>query len=536
VSESLAPPQNLDAEESVLGAILAAAATGSDAAARTLDAVQATGLKPGDFYRESHGIIFVAARRIADRGEPPDYLAVERELERAGELAGDRRIRLRELVALAPAWANADHHARLVMEAARRRRASDLGTELVRISHNGGLDASPGLRDELRVLLEPPPAGGRRPLEALTARDLVALPDPPGEDELLGSLAARGQRLVIGGHTGEGKTTLALALVKAAVSGEGFLGWHGQGGCRALVIDAEQGLKTIKRRLREAGLDDCEAVEIAMVPDGLSLDSDPGDIAALEARLAAGAYDLVVADPLYKLHTGDSNEERQAVNLMRRLDTWRVEYGFALILPVHCRKPIPGTKFSIHDLFGSSAYVRGAEVVIGVRRIARGVSELHFLKDRDGDLPVGDKWRLLFDRESGFRRDPKGDDRDVHAELVERLSDGNARTAAELAKPEEKGGIGRNRDDIEAALTGDPDTFRSVSGKEIGRSPRGTFWLLARLAEQVMQVGDQAHAQTHLLGSLSPEGGGGGASAEAGSQDEGEQVEQEPSEEDLDWR
>ena len=103
-------------------------------------------------------------------------------------------------------------------------------------------------------------AGEPFTLEALTAKALCEQPDPPGSDELLGPLLMRGNRAVIGAHTGEGKTTITLALVRAVVLGETFLDWRGAGG-RALVIDAEQGLKTIKRRLREAGLDDCEAVD-----------------------------------------------------------------------------------------------------------------------------------------------------------------------------------------------------------------------------------------------------------------------------------
>ena len=138
-----------------------------------------------------------------------------------------------------------------------------------------------------------------------------------------------------------------------------------------LVIDAEQGLKTIKRRLTEAGLGDCEEVDYLRVPDGLSLDSDEEQVAELKRVLAAGNYALVLADPLYKLHSGDSNDERQAVNLMRRFDAWREQYRFALQLPVHCRKPPPGAKFSIHEFFGSSAYLRGAEVVIGLQRPRR---------------------------------------------------------------------------------------------------------------------------------------------------------------------
>jgi len=264
-------------------------------------------------------------------------------------------------------------------------------------------------------------------LEVTTARDLCALPDPPASGELLGPLLVRGNRLVLGGHTGEGKTTLALSIARAVALGEDFLGWRGAGG-RVLVIDAEQGLKTIKRRLREAGLEDTDAIDYARVPDGLSLDTNDEQVAAVDARLAAGDYSLVLADPLYKLSAGDSNDERQAVELMRRFDAWRERYGFALLLPVHCRKPPMGAKFSIHEFFGSSAYLRGAEVVIGLQRVRDGYSRLHYFKDRDGDLPIGEAWGLLFDRDRGFRRDPD-DERpkqkadEVIAELLEAQPD-----------------------------------------------------------------------------------------------------------------
>ena len=259
-------------------------------------------------------------------------------------------------------------------------------------------------------------------LSVQTARALCALPDPPGSDELLGPLLVRGQRVILGGHTGEGKTTLALQILRAVVCGEQLLDWHGSGNLRALVIDAEQGLKTIKRRLREAGLADSDQVDYVRVPDGLELDSDERHVAEVERVLTVGGYALVICDPLYKLHAGDSNAEREAVDLMRRFDAWRERLRFALLLPVHCRKPVPGTKFSIHDLFGSSAYVRGAEVVLGLQRVRDGYSKLHFLKDRDGDLPIGTAWGLLFDREHGFERDPDDGKREpTAAEQVREL-------------------------------------------------------------------------------------------------------------------
>ena len=100
-----------------------------------------------------------------------------------------------------------------------------------------------------------------RDLEVLTARALCALPDPPKSDELLGPLLVRGSRTVLGAHTGEGKTTLALQALRAVVLGGEMLGYEGAGGGRALVVDLEQGLRTIKRRLREAGLARCDQLD-----------------------------------------------------------------------------------------------------------------------------------------------------------------------------------------------------------------------------------------------------------------------------------
>lgn len=255
-------------------------------------------------------------------------------------------------------------------------------------------------------------------LDVHTARELCALPDPPGTDELVGPLVGRRRRTIVGAHTGAGKSTITTALIRAATLGETFLDWQGAGGERALIIDAEQGLKTIKRLLRESGLHESDAVDYLRAPDGLSLDSDERHIAAVEELLATHDYAIVAADPLYKLHTGDSNDERAAVDLMRRFDKWRETYAFGLIVPVHCRKPPVGAKFSMHEFFGSSAYLRGAEVVLGLQRVRDGYSRLHFFKDRDGDLDVGSSWGLLFDRVHGYRRDPEDGKKQTAADQV----------------------------------------------------------------------------------------------------------------------
>jgi replicative DNA helicase len=119
------PPQNLEAEESVLGAMmLSPGAIG--AVSEIVDA--------GDFYRESHAKIYRAALALYARGEPVDAITLVDELEQRGELeeAGGR-VRLHELAALVPATANAGHYARIVREMATLRGLIEAGGEVARL-------------------------------------------------------------------------------------------------------------------------------------------------------------------------------------------------------------------------------------------------------------------------------------------------------------------------------------------------------------------------------------------------------------------
>jgi replicative DNA helicase len=116
------PPQNLEAEESVLGAMmLSPGAIG--AVSEALDA--------GDFYRESHAKIYRAALALYAKGEPVDAITLVDELEERGDLedAGGR-VRIHELAALVPASANAGHYARIVREMATLRGLIRAGGEI----------------------------------------------------------------------------------------------------------------------------------------------------------------------------------------------------------------------------------------------------------------------------------------------------------------------------------------------------------------------------------------------------------------------
>jgi replicative DNA helicase len=119
------PPQNLDAEESVLGAMMLS----PGAIGAVSEALSAT-----DFYRESHARIYRTALALYGRGEPVDAITLVDELERRGELEGiGGKVRIHELAALVPAAANAGHYARIVREMATLRGLIRAGSEIARL-------------------------------------------------------------------------------------------------------------------------------------------------------------------------------------------------------------------------------------------------------------------------------------------------------------------------------------------------------------------------------------------------------------------
>lgn len=119
------PPQNLEAEESVLGAILLSPVA-LGAVTEVLDAP--------DFYRASHGTIYTAALALYAKGEPVDAITLANELEQRSELeqvGGTAKIA--ELAAIVPAASNAGHYARIVKEMATLRGLVRAGQEIVRL-------------------------------------------------------------------------------------------------------------------------------------------------------------------------------------------------------------------------------------------------------------------------------------------------------------------------------------------------------------------------------------------------------------------
>jgi len=124
------PPQSLEAEMSVLGGIL----IDEQALDKTLEL-----LRPEDFYRESHRLIFESLIALGEKGEPADLVTLSANLQSRQKLeAAGGHAYLATLVDYVPTAANIVYYCRLVKEKAIARRLISVATEIATSGYEGG--------------------------------------------------------------------------------------------------------------------------------------------------------------------------------------------------------------------------------------------------------------------------------------------------------------------------------------------------------------------------------------------------------------
>ncbi|MGY1436801.1 replicative DNA helicase [Streptomyces reniochalinae] len=121
------PPQDLEAEKSVLGGMLLS----KDAIADVVET-----LKGPDFYRPAHETVYQAVLDLYAKGEPADPITVTAELTRRGEIGrvgGPGYVQ--SLVQAVPTAANALYYAEIVRERAVLRRLVEAGTRITQMGY-----------------------------------------------------------------------------------------------------------------------------------------------------------------------------------------------------------------------------------------------------------------------------------------------------------------------------------------------------------------------------------------------------------------
>lgn len=157
--EGKIPPQNLDAEMSLLGAVL----IDDEVLANVSDR-----LRPNDFYDNRHEKIYDAMFRLYERHRPVDLLTLSDELSKKDELEGvGGSAYLTELTNYVPTAAHAEAYADMIVQKAVRRRLIKASTDIAEL----GFDEEKNIQE----LLETAEAELFSVSDAGTKQDLVSL-------------------------------------------------------------------------------------------------------------------------------------------------------------------------------------------------------------------------------------------------------------------------------------------------------------------------------------------------------------------------
>jgi replicative DNA helicase len=219
------PPQDIPAEQSVLGGMLLS----KDAIADVAEVIRGA-----DFYRPAHEMVYEAIVDLYARGEPADAVTVAAELSKRGELGrvGGAPY-LHTLISSVPTAANAAYYARIVRERSVLRRLVDAGTRIAQLGYatDGGdvdelVNAAQAevyavterrasedylpLRDVINATMEEIDAASSR------GEGLVGVPTGFADLDRLTNGLHPGQMVIVAARPAIGKSTLGLDICRAA--------------------------------------------------------------------------------------------------------------------------------------------------------------------------------------------------------------------------------------------------------------------------------------------------------------------------------
>lgn len=410
------PPQNLEAEQSVLGGMLLS----KDAIADVIESMQ-----PRDYYRPAHETIHQAILHLYIQGDPADPITVTSELTKRGDLdrvGGPGYIH--SLVQKVPTAANAEYYAEIVHEQAVLRRLTEAGTRITQLGYAGE-----GELDDIKNTAE------SELLDALKSRETSAgyayvredVPDfwdvldakmkgtgtmtglPTGFSDLdaLTTGLQPGQLIVIGARPATGKSTIALDVVRAASIK------HGK---TSAFFSLEMGRSEIVQRLYSAecrvalhhiragsvGEDDLErmAARTSVIENAPIIVDDSPNLTFMEIRSRARriaqtrGLDLLVVDFLQLVESGGTRRaetrQQEVSEISRNLKLLAKELGIPVIALSQLNRGSEqrtDKKPQVSDLRESGAVEQDADMVILLHR--EDIYEKESPRAGEADLIVG---------------------------------------------------------------------------------------------------------------------------------------------------
>lgn len=347
-------PHDQQAEQALIGALLTQPNLVVD-------------LDPADLYNPIHATIHRTIHNLTEADQPADLVTVTAALLQAGEL---QRIGgapyLHDCMQACPSPAHAGHYANIITEHARQRRTIEIATRLTQIAHIDDPERRRALTtqtiEQLTHLTQPPPD---QPSRTAVELDALLAEDEPEHDWLIPGLIERGDRMLLTGPEGQGKSTFLRQFGTQAASGIHPFDGDNFPPLKVLFVELENGRRHTRRAFRALRLAAGKrykpepGMHIECRPEGIDL-LNPDQGQWLLDLTAFHKADLLITGPLYKLAGGDPTEERTARTVALWLDRIRSETGCALILEAHTPHAANGKRRPERP-YGASLWLRWPE-------------------------------------------------------------------------------------------------------------------------------------------------------------------------------
>jgi hypothetical protein len=334
------PPHSVEAEQAVLGGLLLGERKSWDVVAELL--------KPDDFYRADHRIVFRAICALAGEGTPSDIVTVGEWLERANQVADAGGFHyVGQLARDTPGADNIRSYAEIVRKRALERRLQSAAADL---------DRAVGDENKIREAL----ARARAIEEELSGATQSALPEPIWFEEARADLSRRdvveellgaGELSSAYGQSGCGKTFGVLDLSLSIARG---VNWCGRHVMRSIVFYAAgEGSRSVLLRQAAYRLhhEVSGALPFAVIPASINLLNATKHIEAVMAmaKRAQRHWDLplglIVIDTLARsMAGGEENGSEHMGAAIRSADLLRERTGAHVLLIHHTGKADNGPR------------------------------------------------------------------------------------------------------------------------------------------------------------------------------------------------
>ena len=384
------PPQDLDAERSLLGSLL----IDSDAVSTVSGKIQSD-----DFYREQHRAIFEAVTNIASRNERSDSVTVSDELRRTEslELAGGPPY-IADLINAVPTAFHVEHYASIVRRTGILRRIIQAATQMAGASYRAGADPDDVLDLAESLIFGIANEMGTRDFESLSAvmhifeeqlmfrlqhrGVLSGVATGIGElDKLTGGLQ-RSDLIILAARPGMGKTAFALHVaLHAAMHNDvpvGFFALEMPGHQLAQrIVGNRAGVDSMK--IRDGDLADTEIAkavaamaELAEYP--ILIDDSPS-LTVLELRGKARrmhlehTIGLLIVDYLQLMSSATYRDNRvqEITEITRSLKSLARELNIPVVACAQLSRAVeqrPNPTPRLSDLRESGSIEQDADVVV----------------------------------------------------------------------------------------------------------------------------------------------------------------------------